>query len=122
MPIKICTCEDGTKGFKWGYHGHCYPTREQAAKQAQAAYANGYLGKSIIVFQGDASLFKAYIRGHYRTNKKTGARTFIAAHHDKRKPRHDKPLGMDFEQWRDSEVKRHLDKLKAEGKSTATVK
>jgi uncharacterized protein len=29
-------------GFKWGQHGHVYPTREGAAKQAQAAYANGY--------------------------------------------------------------------------------
>ena len=33
-------------GFKWGEHGHTYPTREGAVKQAQAAYANGYKGYS----------------------------------------------------------------------------
>ena len=29
-------------GYKWGNHGKVYPTRAQAAKQAAAAYANGY--------------------------------------------------------------------------------
>jgi len=33
-------------GFRWGQHGHVYPTREGAAKQAAAAHANGYRGDS----------------------------------------------------------------------------
>jgi hypothetical protein len=33
-------------GYKWGGKGHVYPTREGAAKQAAAAYANGYKGMS----------------------------------------------------------------------------
>ncbi len=31
-------------GFKWGSHGHTYPTREGAERQAAAAYAHGYKG------------------------------------------------------------------------------
>ena len=31
-------------GYKWGSHGHVYPSREGAAKQAAAAYAHGYRG------------------------------------------------------------------------------
>ncbi len=37
-------------GYKWGSHGHVYPTRKGAEKQAEAAYAHGY--------KGDASLEK----------------------------------------------------------------
>ena len=37
MPIKKVA-----GGFKWGNKGHTYPTREGAARQARAAYANGY--------------------------------------------------------------------------------
>jgi hypothetical protein len=44
MPIKSCTLPEGGSGFKWGDSGHCYPTREQAEKQAAAAHANGYVG------------------------------------------------------------------------------
>jgi hypothetical protein len=29
-------------GYKWGNHGHTYPTRKGAQKQAAAAHANGY--------------------------------------------------------------------------------
>jgi hypothetical protein len=29
-------------GYKWGNHGTVYKTRAEAAKQAQAAHANGY--------------------------------------------------------------------------------
>jgi len=29
-------------GFQWGNKGHVYPNREGAARQAAAAYANGY--------------------------------------------------------------------------------
>jgi hypothetical protein len=32
-------------GYKWGGHGHVYPTREGAEKQAAAAHANGFTGK-----------------------------------------------------------------------------
>lgn len=31
-------------GYKWGTHGHVYPTRAGAEKQAEAAYAHGYTG------------------------------------------------------------------------------
>ena len=31
-------------GYKWGSHGHVYPTREGAEKQAEAAHANGFHG------------------------------------------------------------------------------
>jgi uncharacterized protein len=44
MPIKSCTLPEGGSGFQWGDHGHCYPTREEADKQAAAAHANGYVG------------------------------------------------------------------------------
>ncbi|MDA8149781.1 MAG: DUF2213 domain-containing protein, partial [Nitrospiraceae bacterium] len=33
-------------GYKWGSHGHTYPTREGAEKQAEAAHANGFHGDS----------------------------------------------------------------------------
>lgn len=29
-------------GFKWGQHGHTYPTKEGAKKQEAAIFANGY--------------------------------------------------------------------------------
>lgn len=29
-------------GYRWGEHGHVYPTRKQAVRQAMAAHANGY--------------------------------------------------------------------------------
>lgn len=32
-------------GYKWGGHGKVYKSRKKAAKQAAAAYANGYKGK-----------------------------------------------------------------------------
>lgn len=35
-------------GFQWGGRGKVYATREQAARQARAAYANGYVGKSLV--------------------------------------------------------------------------
>jgi len=41
MPIHKIV-KDGRVGYKWGNHGHTYPTRAQAVKQAQAAHANGY--------------------------------------------------------------------------------
>lgn len=31
-------------GYQWGSHGKVYPTQEQAEKQGEAAYANGYRG------------------------------------------------------------------------------
>lgn len=33
-------------GWKWGGKGHIYPTREGAEKQAAAAHANGFVGRS----------------------------------------------------------------------------
>jgi uncharacterized protein len=32
-------------GYRWGNHGKVYKKRSDAAKQAAAAYANGYKGK-----------------------------------------------------------------------------
>jgi hypothetical protein len=40
-------------GYKWGSHGHVYPNRKDAEKQAQAIYASGYKGKSIEEFLKD---------------------------------------------------------------------
>lgn len=31
-------------GYKWGEHGHVYPTKEGAERQAAAAHAHGYRG------------------------------------------------------------------------------
>jgi hypothetical protein len=39
-------------GYQWGNSGKVYPTKEQANKQAQAAYANGYKGKSKAMADG----------------------------------------------------------------------
>ena len=47
MPIHECTLPDGGKGYQWGGRGTCYRSRSDAEKQAAAAYANGYRGKSI---------------------------------------------------------------------------
>lgn len=33
-------------GYQWGSRGKVYPTRAQAARQGQAAYAHGYRGKN----------------------------------------------------------------------------
>lgn len=44
MPIHECTLPGGSKGWKWGGEGRCYPDRADAEKQAEAAYANGYAG------------------------------------------------------------------------------
>lgn len=32
-------------GYQWGKGGKIYPTKEQAERQARAAYASGYKGK-----------------------------------------------------------------------------
>ena len=40
-------------GYKWGGHGHVYPSNSGAAKQAAAAYAHGYKGKSMDVLEGN---------------------------------------------------------------------
>ena len=56
MPIKRCSTKDGGKGWKWGNEGTCYPTRAEAVKQAEAAYANGYAGDAAIVFAFDRSM------------------------------------------------------------------
>jgi hypothetical protein len=38
-------------GFKWGGRGKVYTTRAGAARQARAAYAHGYVGKSLTEIQ-----------------------------------------------------------------------
>lgn len=43
-------------GYKWGSHGKVYPTREGALRQARAAYAHGYEGKSADPIEPQGSL------------------------------------------------------------------
>jgi len=45
MPIMTVKTKQGT-GYKYGTHGHVYPTRAGAINQMQAMYANGYKPKS----------------------------------------------------------------------------
>jgi len=40
MPIK-----KSKSGYKWGSKGNTYPSKQQAQKQAKAAYASGYKKK-----------------------------------------------------------------------------
>jgi hypothetical protein len=47
MPIQRCELPGGSQGWRWGAHGHCYATREEAEKQAEAAYAHGYAGDAL---------------------------------------------------------------------------
>jgi hypothetical protein len=44
MPIMKTTLKNGKTGYKFGQHGHAYPTRAGAVKQMRAMYANGYTG------------------------------------------------------------------------------
>jgi hypothetical protein len=41
MPIHK-VIKDGKVGYKYGEHGHTYPTRAGAAKQAAAIHASGF--------------------------------------------------------------------------------
>lgn len=40
-------------GWQWGQHGHVYPNREGAERQAAAAHAHGYEGDAIDVYIGE---------------------------------------------------------------------
>jgi hypothetical protein len=44
MPVHKATGPKGGKGWQWGSSGKVYPTKQQAAAQGRAAYANGYKG------------------------------------------------------------------------------
>lgn len=46
MPIIKTTMPGPSKstGYKFGPHGHVYPTRQAAVNQMRAMYANGYTG------------------------------------------------------------------------------
>jgi hypothetical protein len=46
MPIMKTIMPNGKSGYKFGLHGHTYPTRAGAIKQMKAIYASGYKGKS----------------------------------------------------------------------------
>jgi len=46
MPIMKTTLKSGKTGYKFGAHGHAYPTKAGALKQMRAMYANGYKGSS----------------------------------------------------------------------------
>jgi len=35
-------------GYQWGTQGKVYPTRAQAARQGQAAYASGYKKETVM--------------------------------------------------------------------------
>lgn len=47
MPIQSCTLSGGGKGYKWGKHGKCYPSRKQAIEQMRAIFHSGYTGAEI---------------------------------------------------------------------------
>ena len=56
MPIHECTLPQGGKGWKWGDRGACFPSRAEAEKQAEAAYANGYTGdEGLALDSGEAN-------------------------------------------------------------------
>ena len=44
MPIMKTTMKSGKTGYKFGPHGHVYPTKAGALTQMRAMYANGYKG------------------------------------------------------------------------------
>lgn len=44
MPIQNCSLGGSKSGYRWGQHGHCYATREQALKQMRAIFHSGYTG------------------------------------------------------------------------------
>ena len=44
MPVHRATGPKGGQGWQWGNSGKVYPTKEAAAAQGRAAYANGYKG------------------------------------------------------------------------------
>lgn len=46
MPVHRARGPRGGTGWQWGNSGKVYPTKKQAARQGQAAYASGYKGKS----------------------------------------------------------------------------
>jgi 8-oxo-dGTP pyrophosphatase MutT (NUDIX family) len=52
MPIHRVKLPDGRMGYKWGAHGHVYPNREGAEKQAEAAHAHGYTGDNLVTGAG----------------------------------------------------------------------
>ncbi|HEY6965886.1 MAG TPA: hypothetical protein VI229_00330 [Burkholderiales bacterium] len=56
MPIKSCTLPDGKAGFKWGDSGKCYAARADAVRQAQAAYAHGFVEKDGTLMDDSAIL------------------------------------------------------------------
>jgi hypothetical protein len=49
MPIMKTTMPGPSKktGYKFGQHGHVYPTRAGAMNQMKAMYANGYTGSKV---------------------------------------------------------------------------
>jgi hypothetical protein len=44
MPIMKVKTKSGDTGYKYGQHGHVYPTKAGAVNQMKAMYANGYTG------------------------------------------------------------------------------
>lgn len=49
MPVHKAT-KNGKTGYQWGQHGKIYTgpgAKEKAARQGQAAYANGYTGSQV---------------------------------------------------------------------------
>jgi len=54
MPIHRAKLPNGQMGYKWGEHGHVYPTREGAEGQSRAAYSHGYTGDDLMTAAGIA--------------------------------------------------------------------
>lgn len=63
MPIREVTLKGGRKGYRWGAHGKIHPTREQAEKQAAAAFSNGYTGDAALAL--DKASSREYDRNGY---------------------------------------------------------
>lgn len=47
-------------GYKWGEHGHVYPSEAGAQRQARAAYAHGYQGKSFEESDRESKMTNSY--------------------------------------------------------------
>lgn len=45
MPVHQVVKNGKVVGWQWGNHGKVYKTKEEALRQARAAYAAGYKGK-----------------------------------------------------------------------------
>lgn len=60
MPIKTCTLEDGSSGYKWGDEGKCYSDRKDAEAQGAAIEASKEETKKSI-----KEAFEGFLEKHF---------------------------------------------------------